>query len=66
MVICNLLQLEYELSIDLLSKAGVKLVEGKKKDDLYDYLLSITNAPISAWDSLLIEEGFERIGKNKK
>ena len=66
MVICNFLQLEYELSIDLLSKAGVKLVEGKKKDDIYDYLLTITNAPISAWDTILTEEGLKPIGKNKK
>ncbi len=57
MVICNILKLEYKLSKDLINKAGKSLVEGNKEHDMYDYLLTITNASLEEWDLYLEAEG---------
>lgn len=57
MIICNSLQLEYKLAIDLIQRAGFYLNTDEEKGELYDYLLTITNAPLVAWNQFLIEAG---------
>ena len=64
MVICNILKLEYKLSKHLIDKAGKSLVEGNKKHDMYDYLLTITNASLEEWDLYLEAEGLTPFGSS--
>lgn len=55
MVICNKLEVQYELAIDLLSRAEKTLNLHCAKDKLYDYLLTITNATLEEWDLILVQ-----------
>lgn len=64
MIICNILKLEYKLSKHLIDKAGKSLVEGNKKHDMYDYLLTITNASLEEWDLYLEAEGLTPFGSS--
>lgn len=61
MIICNVFELEKNLALDLLNKAGYSLNEHEKKGWIYKYLLTITNAPIEAWNKILSEEGLEKL-----
>lgn len=58
MIICNKLNLPYKLCIDLLKRARITLNTDKKEDELYDYLLTITNATLDDWELFLETNGF--------
>ena len=64
MIICNRLKLHHDLSIDLLGKAGFSINLYTEKDELYDYLLTITNATLETWDQYLEEAGLDPFLKN--
>lgn len=55
LIICNKLSLSYDLSIDLLTRARISLNKEERIDELYDYLLTITNATLDEWELFLIE-----------
>ena len=58
MIICNKLNLPYKLCIDLLKRARITLNTDKKEDELYDYLLTITNTTLDDWELFLETNGF--------
>lgn len=55
MIICNALQLEEILALDLLNRAGLSLNEHELQGQLYRYFLSITNAPLASWNQILLK-----------
>jgi len=55
MILCNALQLEKNIALDLLKRARLTLNEDERQDRYYHYLLSITNASLEAWNQILIE-----------
>lgn len=61
MILCNFLQLEYLVAIDLIKKAGFSLNTDDERDALYDYLLTITNASLDVWNKFLTESGLQSL-----
>lgn len=59
MILCNALQLERVVALDLLKRAQLTLNEYELKGQYYHYLLSITNAPLEVWNQFLAEAGLE-------
>ena len=55
MILCNALQLEEMIALDLLKRAQMSLNEDELKGRYYRYLLSITNAPLEKWNQILSE-----------
>ncbi len=58
LIICNKLSLPYLLSINLLERAHITLNTAEKRDQMYDYLLTITNATLDEWKLFLTKYGF--------
>ena len=58
LIICNKLSLPYLLSINLLERAHITLNTAEKRDQMYDYLLTITNATLDEWELFLTKYGF--------
>lgn len=63
MIICNKLNLHYDVAIDLLKKTRITLNQDIKEDQLYDYLLTITDASLEEWDLFLKEENLTPFGE---
>lgn len=63
MILCNVLELEETIALDLLKRAQFALNEYERKGQYYRYLLSITNAPLEVWNKILIEGGLEPLLK---
>lgn len=63
MIICNKLNLQYDLAINLLQRAGLFLNPYDEKHQLYDYLLTITNATLEEWNLILNNQGFKPLFK---
>ena len=61
MIICNAFNLEEKLALDLLNKAGYSLNEHELKGQYYHYLLTITNAPLGAWNKHLSKAGLKEL-----
>lgn len=61
MILCNALELEETIALDLLKKAQFALNESERKGQYYRYLLSITNASLETWNQILTEAGFEKL-----
>ena len=61
MIICNAFNLEEKLALDLLNKAGYSLNEHELKGQYYHYLLTITNAPLEAWNKHLSKAGLKKL-----
>ena len=59
MILCNALQLERAVALDLLKRAQLTLNEYETKGQYYHYLLSITNAPLEVWNQFLVEAGLD-------
>ena len=58
LIICNKLSLPYLLSINLLERVHITLNTAEKRDQMYDYLLTITNATLDEWELFLTKYGF--------
>jgi hypothetical protein len=64
MVLCNAMNLEYTLAIDMIHKAGYDLNTDTPEDEIYDYLLTITNAPLYIWNEFLTENNLPTLPKH--
>ena len=61
MILCNALQLETVVALDLLKRAQLTLNEYEPKGQYYHYLLSITDASLKEWNQILKEAGLEQL-----